>query len=73
METIVVGEDVEVLGRALINAGVPAINHVQPGIIATYDKYRYEAEVGAAIAQWAEHVTAVVQGRKSKVVPLRSA
>jgi integrase len=49
-----------------------AINHVQPGIVATYDKYRYEAEVGTAIAQWVEHVTAVVEGRKHKVVPLRA-
>jgi integrase len=49
-----------------------AINHAQPGIIATYDRYRYEAEVGAAIAQWVEHVTAVVEGRKLKVVPLRA-
>ena len=48
-----------------------AINHVQPGIVATYDKYRYEAEVGAAIAQWVEHLTAVIEGRKRKVVPLR--
>jgi integrase len=50
-----------------------AINHVQPGIVATYDRYRYEAEVGAAIAQWAEHVTAVVEDRKRKVIPLRGA
>jgi integrase len=49
-----------------------AINHVQPGIVATYDKYRYEAEVGAAIAQWVEHVTAVVEGRKRKIVPMRA-
>jgi integrase len=49
-----------------------AVNHVQPRIVETYNKYRYETEVGAALAQWAEHVTAVVEGRKSKVVPLRA-
>jgi integrase len=49
-----------------------AINHVKAGIIAVYDKHRYESEVAAALAQWAEHVTAVVEGRKSKVVPLRA-
>lgn len=48
-----------------------AINHVKAGIIAVYDKHRYETEVAAALAQWAEHVTAVVEGRKAKVVPLR--
>jgi integrase len=50
-----------------------AINHVKSGIVAVYDRYSYQAEVTAALAQWAEHVTAVVEGRKSKVVPLRSA
>jgi integrase len=50
----------------------PAINHVKAGIIAVYDKHRYEGEVASALAQWAEHVTAVVEGRKSKVVPLRA-
>jgi integrase len=48
-----------------------AINHVKAGIVAIYDKYRYEPEVAAALARWAEHVMAVVEGRKSKVVPLR--
>jgi integrase len=50
-----------------------AINHVKAGIIAVYDKHRYEGEIASALAQWAEHVTAVVEGRKSKVVSLRSA
>jgi integrase len=50
-----------------------AINHVKAGIVAVYDKHRYEGEVAAALAQWAEHVMAVVEGRKSKVVPLRGA
>jgi integrase len=49
-----------------------AINHLRVGIIAVYDKYTYEPEVAAALAQWAEHVTAIVEGRKSKIVPLRA-
>lgn len=49
------------------------INHVKAGIIATYDRYSYQPEVEAALARWAEHVTAVVQGRNSKIVSLRSA
>ena len=50
-----------------------AINHVKKGVLKDYDHYSYEAEIGSALTQWAEHVTAVVEGRKSKVVPLRSA
>jgi integrase len=49
-----------------------AINHVKAGIVAVYDKHRYEGEVAAALAQWAEHLTAITEGRKSKVVPLRA-
>jgi hypothetical protein len=63
------------LGRLGIRPDVAemAINHVKVGIVAVYDRYRYEPEIAAALAQWAEHVMAVVEGRKSKVVPLRSA
>jgi integrase len=42
-----------------------AINHVKSGIVAVYDKYRYEPEIADALAQWAEHVT-VVEGRGRK-------
>jgi integrase len=49
-----------------------AINHAKAGIIATYDLYSYQAEIATALANWAEHVTAVVDGRKSKIVPLRA-
>jgi integrase len=50
-----------------------AINHVKKGVLKDYDHYSYEAEIGSALTQWAEHVMAVVEGRKSKVVPLKSA
>ncbi len=50
-----------------------AINHVQKGVLAVYDKHSYEAEIANALAQWSEHVIAVVEGRKSKVVPMRRA
>jgi integrase len=50
-----------------------AINHIKGGVQAVYDKHRYEGEIAAALAQWAEHVAALIQGRKSKVVPLRTA
>jgi integrase len=43
-----------------------AINHVKAGIVAVYDRYRYEQEIADALAQWAEHVMAVVEGRRRK-------
>ena len=49
-----------------------AINHVKTGIVAIYDKHTYQGEIAVALARWAEHVTAVVEGRKSKVVSLRA-
>jgi integrase len=50
-----------------------AINHTKVGIIAVYDKHRYEPEITTALAQWCEHVMAVVENRKPKVVPLLKA
>jgi integrase len=47
------------------------INHVKGGVEAIYDRYRYQSEIKAALALWAEHVLAVVEGRQSKIVPLR--
>jgi integrase len=49
-----------------------AINHVKKGVLADYDHYSYEGEIRAALAQWAEHVLSVVEGRASKVVPLHA-
>ena len=46
------------------------INHVKGGVQAVYDRYSYEGEKRAALALWADHVTAAVEGRASKVLPL---
>jgi integrase len=43
-----------------------AINHVKAGIVAVYDRYRYEPEIADALVQWAEHVMAVAEGRRRK-------
>jgi integrase len=49
------------------------LNHVKGGIEAVYDKYRYESEMRNALAMWADHVEAVVNGTESNVIPLRKA
>jgi integrase len=63
------------LGRLGIRPDIceMCIGHTRATIVATYDRYRYQPEIANALLQWAEHVMAVVEGRKSKVVPLRTA
>jgi integrase len=64
------------LGRLGIPSHVAelAINHTRGGIEAVYDRHRYEREIGAALALWADHVSAILDGRPaSNVVPIRQA
>jgi integrase len=49
-----------------------AINHTRTGVEAIYDRYRYQREVGQALALWAAHILAVAEGRKAEVVSLRA-
>jgi integrase len=50
-----------------------AINHARAGIQAVYDRHSYQPQIKAALASWADHVRAVVEGRSSaKVVPLHA-
>jgi integrase len=42
------------------------------GVAGIYNRARYESEVAAALARWADHVLAVVENRASKIVPLRA-
>jgi integrase len=52
-----------------------ALNHYsghRAGIAGIYNKSKYERAVKAALARWSEHVLALVEGRESKVVALRT-
>jgi hypothetical protein len=52
-----------------------ALNHrsgAKRGIAGIYNKSPYEREVKAALALWAEHLTALAEGRENKVVALRA-
>jgi len=40
-----------------------AINHVKGGVEAIYDRYNYQDEIRTALARWADHVLANVDGR----------
>jgi len=38
------------------------LNHVKGGVEAIYDRHRYEGEIKAALAIWADHVLGIVEG-----------
>jgi integrase len=48
------------------------INHVRGGVEAIYDRHKYERDIKHALAQWADHVMALVENREPKIVPLRA-
>jgi integrase len=43
------------------------------GIVAVYNKSRYEREVKAALGMWADHVRALVEGERPKVLAFQTA
>ena len=47
------------------------INHVRKGMIGVYDRHTYQTEIGDALKLWAEYVTAVVEGRARKLLPMK--
>jgi len=52
------------------------LNHVsgsKAGVAGVYNRQTYEKEKTAALDRWAEHLAAVIEGRASKVTPLRKA
>lgn len=52
------------------------LNHVsghKSGVAGTYNRSTYPAEKRQALDRWSEHLTAIVEGRESNVVPLRQA
>jgi integrase len=51
------------------------LNHVsghKSGVAGIYNRSSYEREVRAALALWADHVRALVEGGEKKIVPLRA-
>jgi integrase len=62
-------------GLGILPHAVEAIlNHVsghKAGVAQVYNRSTYEREKRAALDLWAEHLTAIVEGRASNVAPLR--
>jgi integrase len=57
----------------IVEAVLGHVSGHQGGVAGTYNKSAYRAEKRRALEVWAEHVLSVVEGRRRKVVPLRSA
>jgi hypothetical protein len=52
------------------------LNHVsghKGGVAGIYNRATYEKEKREALSLWAEHVTALIDGRAAKVLPLKRA
>jgi integrase len=49
------------------------VNHAQGGVEGIYNKHPYQDEIKAALATWADHVVAVVEGRDNKIAALKRA
>jgi integrase len=56
----------------IVEAVLGHISGHKGGVSGVYNKAAYRAEKAAALALWAEHVLAVVEGRSAKVVSLRA-
>src|SRR5262249_39065749 len=51
------------------------LNHVsghKSGVAGIYNRALYESEKATALSRWAQYIADLVEGRKSKVAPLRS-
>jgi integrase len=63
----------------MAEAGVPrhhisaVLNHVEDGARVTrvYDRYSYDAEKRIALETWAQWLAAIVEGKSTKVTPIR--
>jgi hypothetical protein len=52
------------------------LNHVsghKACVAGVYNRAGYEAEKRTALCRWAEHLTAIIEGRESNVTALRRA
>jgi integrase len=48
------------------------LNHLPAKLIRTYDKNKYEPEKRQALDRWAEHVAALIAGKRSNIVALKA-
>jgi integrase len=47
------------------------IGHVRKGMLAVYDRYNYQPEIGDALSLWADDVAAIVEGRERKLLKMK--
>ena len=56
----------------IVEAVLGHVSGHKAGVAGVYNKAAYAAEKAAALALWAEHVLAIVEGRAAKVVSFRA-
>jgi integrase len=66
------GEDLGILPH-VVEAITNHISGFKAGVAGVYNKAVYAAEKRQALDRWADHLTAIVEGRASNVVSLRTA
>jgi len=57
----------------IIEAVVDHVSGHKGGVAGVYNRAIYDKEKREALSLWAEHVTALVEGRAAKVLPLKRA
>jgi hypothetical protein len=66
------GEDLGILPH-VVEAITNHISGFKAGVAGVYNKAVYAAEKRQALDRWADYVMAIVEGKASKVVPMRRA
>jgi integrase len=61
------------IGPHIVEAVLNHVSGHKAGVAGIYNRSTYEKEKRAALTLWAEHVTALVEGRDATVVPLKRA
>lgn len=48
------------------------LGHVQGGVAGIYNRASYDGPKADALARWSEHLLAIVEGRRARIVPIRA-
>lgn len=46
------------------------LNHVKKGVIAIYNRHRYDKEKKAALESWERKLTSIITGKSGNVIPM---
>ena len=55
----------------IVEATLNHISGARAGVAGVYNQYQYLPEKTAALARWADHISALIEGRAAKIVPIK--